>query len=105
MTYYDPTVTDIDMSNVSASELVDIWEKKGIDAAIQAYEEGLVLSFGKKQEKTKKNVMPKKLATDIDLLDFGIDDALAIDEISSQLVDSDDFEFLDNESAISLEDL
>ena len=105
MTYYDPTVTDIDMSNVSASELVDIWEKKGIDAAIQAYEEGLVLSFGKKQEKTKKNVMPKKLATDIDLLDFGIDDALAIDDISSQLVDSDDFEFLDDASAISLEDL
>lgn len=105
MTYYDPTVTDIDMSNVPASELVDIWEKEGIDAAIQAYEEGLVLNFDKKQEKTKKNVKPKKLATDIDLLDFGIDDALAIDDISSQLVDSDDFEFLDDASAISLEDL
>ena len=40
MTYYDPTISDIDMSNVPASELVNIWEKEGIDAAIQAYEEG-----------------------------------------------------------------
>lgn len=54
MTYYDPTVTDIDMSNVPASELVDIWEKKGIDAAIQAYEEGLLLSSDKKQKKGEK---------------------------------------------------
>lgn len=105
MTYYDPTVTDIDMSNVPASELVDIWEKKGIDAAIQAYEEGLVPNFVKKQEKTKKKGMAKKLATDVDFLDFGVDDVLAIDDISSLLVDSDDFDFLDDVSAISLEDL
>lgn len=105
MTYYDPTVTDIDMSNVPASELVDIWEKKGIDAAIQAYEEGLVPNFVKKQEKTKKKGMVKKLATDVDFFDFGVDDVLAIDDISSLLVDSDDFDFLDDVSAISLEDL
>lgn len=105
MTYYDPTVTDIDMSNVPASELVDIWEKKGIDAAIQAYEEGLVPNFVKKQEKTKKKGMVKKLATDVDFLDFGVDDVLAIDDISSLPVDSDDFDFLDDVSAISLEDL
>ena len=95
MTYYDPTATDIDMSNVPASELVDIWEKKGVDAAIQAYEEGLVLSSGKKQKKTKKKDKAKKLATDIDLIDFGVDDALAIDDISSLLVGSDDLDFLD----------
>lgn len=105
MTYYDPTVTDIDMSNVPASELVDIWEKKGIDAAILAYEEGVLLNSGKKQEKTKKKGKSKKLATDVDLLDFGIDDALAIDDISSLHVDSDDFDFLDEASAVSLEDL
>ena len=103
MTYYDPTVTDIDMSNVPASELVDIWEKKGIDAAIQAYEEGLVLSSGKKQEKTKKKGKAKKLATEIDLTDF--DDALANYDIANLLADSDDFEFLDDSSAISLEDM
>ncbi|MBR4337220.1 MAG: RNA-directed DNA polymerase, partial [Bacteroidaceae bacterium] len=45
MTYYDPTVTDIDMSNVPASELVDIWEKEGIDAAINAFEEGFLEDF------------------------------------------------------------
>lgn len=105
MTYYDPTVTDIDMSSVPASELVNIWEKKGIDAAIQAYEEGLVLSSSKKHEKTEKKGKSKKQATDIDLLDFSIDDALAIDDISSLLDDSDDFEFLDDASAISLEDM
>ena len=105
MTYYDPTVTELDMSKVPASELVDIWEKKGIDAAIQAYEEGLVLNSGKKQEKTGKKGKSKKLATDVDLLDFGIDDALTIDDISSLLDESDDFDFLDEASAISLEDL
>ena len=40
-----------------------------------------------------------------DLLDFGIDDALTIDDISSLLDESDDFDFLDEASAISLEDL
>ena len=103
MTYFDPTVTDIDMSNVPASELVDIWEKKGIDAAIQAYEEGLVLRFGKKQEKTKKKSKAKKLATEIDFTDF--DDALANYDIANLLADSDDFDFLDDASAISLEDM
>lgn len=99
MTYYDPTVTDIDMSNVPASELVDIWEKKGIDAAIQAYEGGLLLNYGKKEKKTKKKSKGKKQAIDIDLVD------LAIDDISSLLADSDDLDFLDEASAISLEDL
>lgn len=103
MTYFDPTVTDIDMSNVPASELVDIWEKKGIDAAIQAYEEGLVLRFGKKQEKTKKKSKAKKLATEIDFTDF--DDTLANYDIAKLLADSDDFDFLDDASAISLENM
>ena len=43
MTYYDPTVTDFDSSDVPVSELVNIWEKKGIDAAIEAYEDGILL--------------------------------------------------------------
>lgn len=105
MTYYDPTVTDIDMSSIPASELVDIWEKDGIDAAIQAYEEGLVMSSGKKQAKKKKKSKGKKLTTNIDSLNLGIDDALAIDDISSLLDDSDVFEFLDDASAISFDDL
>ncbi len=105
MTYYDPTVTEIDLSNVPASELIDIWEKKGIDAALQAYEDGLVLSSGKKQEKIEKKGKAKIKTTNIDVLDFGIDNALAIDDISSLLDDSDDFEFLDDASAISLEDM
>ena len=105
MTYYDPTVTDIDVSNIPVSELVDIWEEKGIDAAILAYEEGLALSPGKKQKKTKEKSKATTLATDIDLLDLDFNDALAIDDISSLLVDSDDFEFMDEASANSLEDL
>lgn len=43
MTYYDPTVTNFDSSDVPVSELVNIWEKKGIDAAIEAYEDGILL--------------------------------------------------------------
>ena len=44
MTYYDPTVTEIDMSGVPVAELVNIWEKNGIEAAINAYENGILLS-------------------------------------------------------------
>lgn len=105
MTYYDPTVTDIDLSSVPVSELIDIWERKGIDAAIQAYDEGLKLSPDKMQKRSKKKGNTKKFASDIDLLDFDIDDALAINDIDSLILDTDDFEFLDEASAISLEDL
>lgn len=105
MTYYDPTVTDIDLSNVPASELVDIWEKKGIDAAIQAYEKGLEQCSDKKQKKTQKREKASKMTSDIDFLDFGIDDSLFINDIDSLIADTDDFEFLDEASAISLEDL
>lgn len=79
MTYYDPTVTDIDMSNVPASELVDIWEKEGIDAAINAFEEGFLEDFVKlpkllkllkKKEMDKENtIASEKLNIDVDILD------------------------------------
>lgn len=42
MTYYDPTVSDIDLSGVPVAELVNIWEHDGIDAAIEAYENGIL---------------------------------------------------------------
>lgn len=42
MTYYDPTMTDIDMSEIPVAELVNIWEKNGIDFAIWAYENGIL---------------------------------------------------------------
>lgn len=83
MTYYDPTVTDIDLSNIPASELVDIWEEKGIDAAIQAYEESLVLNSGNKQY------------TKLNRSDF----------IRKYFVKTDDFELLDGASAIILKEL
>lgn len=54
MTYYDPTVTDIDLSSVSVSELVDIWEQEGINAAIEAYENGILFKQDNKSfEKLK----------------------------------------------------
>lgn len=83
MTYYDPTVTDIDLSNIPASELVDIWEEKGIDAAIQAYKESLVLNSGNKQY------------TKLNRSDF----------IRKYFVKTDDFELLDGASAIILKEL
>jgi hypothetical protein len=45
------------------------------------------------------------MTSDIDLLDYGIDDGLSINDIDSLIADTDDFEFLDDASAISLEDL
>lgn len=94
MTYYDPTVTDIDLSNVPASELVDIWEKKGVDAAIQDYEEGLVQGLSSKRKPNrakkseKKNMDSDVLEIDIDdwdsliseMSDASLDDAIIIDE-------------------------
>lgn len=67
MTYYDPTVTDIDLSEVPVAELINIWEKNGIDAAIEAYENGILLkgegankaakgAEGKGKKKTQKGV-------------------------------------------------
>lgn len=64
MTYYDPTISDIDLSEVHVSELVNIWEGKGIDAAIEAYEMG-IMSKEDNTSKTgtnnkKKSSKPKK---------------------------------------------
>ena len=59
MTYYDPTVTDIDLSEVPVTELVNIWEKNGIDAAIEAYENG-ILHMDEDGSKAKKGVKGKK---------------------------------------------
>lgn len=41
MTCYNPTITQIQQGNVPTAELIDIWEKDGIDAAIQSYEKGI----------------------------------------------------------------
>ena len=59
MTYYDPTVTDIDLSEVPVTELVNIWEKNGIDAAIEAYENGILLK-GEGANKAAKDAKGKK---------------------------------------------
>jgi hypothetical protein len=59
MTYYDPTVTDIDLSEVPVTELVNIWEKNGIDAAIEAYENGILLK-GEGENKAVKGTKGKK---------------------------------------------
>lgn len=59
MTYYDPTVTDIDLSEVPVAELVNIWEKNGIDAAIEAYKNG-ILTKGEDANKVAKDAKDKK---------------------------------------------
>lgn len=56
MTYYDPTVTDIDLSEVPVAELINIWEKNGIDAAIKAYE---MVFCSKAKVRTKQQKVPK----------------------------------------------
>lgn len=94
MTYYDPTVTDIDLSEVSVTELVNIWEKNGIDAAIEAYENGILLkgegankaakdAKGKKKtKKPQKGVflpsMSESVSLDVDYIDVA--DIAAVEE-------------------------
>lgn len=62
MTYYDPTVTDIELSEVSGAELINIWEKNGIDAAIEAYENGLLFNEGNVSQKFQRSKSGKKNA-------------------------------------------
>ena len=95
MTYYDPTVTDIDLSEVPVAELVNIWEKNGIDAAIEAYENVILIreegankvakgAKGKnKTKKTQKGVFLPSMnellsIDDVDFIDVA--DIAAVEE-------------------------
>lgn len=62
MTYYDPTVTDIELSEVSGAELINIWEKNGIDAAIEAYENGILFNERNVSQKSQRGKSGKKNA-------------------------------------------
>ena len=101
MTYYDPTVTEISLSSIPATELIDIWEKNGIDSAIQAFEKGTVVEPEKKQNKVKKKTNAKKTSSPIDIIDMGIDDLL-IDDIDGYI---DDIGYMDDGVDFSFEDM
>lgn len=51
MTYYDPTKTELDLCDIPVTELINIWEQEGIDAAIEAYEDDLLGIFSKNRNK------------------------------------------------------
>lgn len=59
MTYCDPTETNVNLSNVPASRLIDIWERNGIDAAVEAYEDGIIDKVLDLNKPVKKNVKKK----------------------------------------------
>ena len=101
MTYYDPTVTEISLSSIPATELIDIWEKNGIDSAIQAFEKGTVVEPEKKQNKVKKKTNAKKSSSPIDIVDMGIDD-LFIDDIDGYI---DEIGYMDDGLDFSFEDM
>ena len=101
MTYYDPTVTEISLSSIPATELIDIWEKNGIDSAIQAFEKGTVVEPEKKQNKVKKKTNAKKSSSPIDIVDMGIDD-LYIDDIDGYI---DEIGYMDDGVDFSFEDM
>ena len=101
MTYYDPTVTEISLSSIPATELIDIWEKNGIDSAIQAFEKGTVVEPEKKQNKVKKKTNAKKSSSPIDIVDMGIDD-LYIDDVDGYI---DEIGYMDDGVDFSFEDM
>jgi hypothetical protein len=101
MTYYDPTVTEISLSSIPATELIDIWEKNGIDSAIQAFEKGTAVEPEKKQNKVKKKTNAKKSSSPIDIVDMGIDD-LFIDDIDGYI---DEIGYMDDGVDFSFEDM
>lgn len=97
MTYYDPTVTDIDMSEVPVAELVNIWERKGIDAAIDAYEKGILLKNEDVSKPQQKAGESKKKGYSIpnieELAAVGDDDlGLTAEDIAAlEVIQLDDF--------------
>ena len=95
MTYYDPTVTDIELSEVPVAELVNIWEHNGIDAAIEDYENGILhkgnvtseanneISVANKNAKTKKGkpiLSIDNLVTSEDINCIDVSEIAAIEE-------------------------
>ena len=81
MTYYDPTVTDVDVEGISVSNLVDIWEKDGIEAAMDALDSAILLDGMDKngnQNKSPKGTK-RKLSNDSFFSDNG---KVVIDEIN-----------------------
>lgn len=80
MTYCDPTVTEIDLCNVPVSELIAIWEKDGIDAAIDAYKNGdgsdkIIKHVKDKAKGTKRENKDIQILIDLmDDVDLGITD-------------------------------
>ena len=81
MTYYDPTVTDIDLSEIPVAELVNIWEKNGIDAAIEAYENGILLKGDDTPKAKKKAGRNKKASMNIEDSIPIINKSVAIDDV------------------------
>ena len=120
MTYYDPTVTDIDLSEVPVAELVNIWEKNGIDAAIEAYENGILLkgecenkavkgTKGKKKtKKPQKGVslpsMSESVSLDVDYIDVA-DIAAVEEEIRSGKPTKLSFSFTDEYNDLDSDEL
>ena len=80
MTYYDPTITDMDLSEIPITELIDIWENNGIDEAIKAYENGLLLKRDNVSKAVKDKIddslKGKKDFQDFDELDLIFDEGL-----------------------------
>lgn len=99
MTYYDPTVTDIDLSDVPATELIDIWEQEGIDSAIKAFEDGISPLMKKRTKQTNRK------STGGDIPTLSLED-LKKGELSQFFVHTDDIPDLYDEMNIaSLDDL
>ena len=71
MTYYDPTVSVLDLSNVSASKLINIWAKDGIEAAIKAYEVGVLQEHLQDKKKNKVSFV------NVDEIDISLEDLLS----------------------------
>lgn len=73
MTCNNPTASAIDLSLTPVSELISLWEKKGIEAAMDAYEHGVKTEENPKKTKSKKDGVKKKKSSSI-LTSFSLDD-------------------------------
>jgi hypothetical protein len=68
MTYFDPTMTDFDVFDISITELLDIWEQKGIKTAMETFMQStLGLNRKEKKKKSKHNNTNKEdIFSDLD---------------------------------------
>jgi len=92
MTYFDPTFSELELTDLSVSQLLDIWRSQGVEEALKAYE----ASIGRKRDGSSKQSLSGQNLVPID--DGSPIEGLDIDElfaIKDKMIDTSEENTLD----------